>query len=143
MADVVRTQTIQDGDAVALLKFTNISDGTGENGVTKVAVEDLEVHSSTKKACTSVAIHRLWYSISGESGDAIGVDILWDATDDELAWNVTGCGYLDFRCCPLSNSFASGATGDIKFTTLGFVDASRYSIIMELRKNYDVFPPES
>ena len=35
MADAVTSQTIQDGQRKAVLKFTNISDGTGESAVTK------------------------------------------------------------------------------------------------------------
>ena len=38
MADTVTSQTIQDGEKKAILKFTNISDGTGESAVTKVDV---------------------------------------------------------------------------------------------------------
>ena len=34
MADAVATQTILDGPKYAVLKFTNISDGTGESAVT-------------------------------------------------------------------------------------------------------------
>ncbi len=36
MADLVTSQTIQDGAKVAILKFTNVSDGTGESGVVKL-----------------------------------------------------------------------------------------------------------
>ena len=36
MADTVASQTIQDGSKTAVLKFTNISDGTGESAVIKV-----------------------------------------------------------------------------------------------------------
>jgi hypothetical protein len=33
MADAITSQTIQDGERKAVLKFTNISDGTGETNV--------------------------------------------------------------------------------------------------------------
>ena len=36
MADTVTSQTIQDGERVAIMKFTNVSDGTGESAVKKV-----------------------------------------------------------------------------------------------------------
>ena len=36
MADTVTTQTIQDGDKIAIMKFTNVSDGTGESAVKKL-----------------------------------------------------------------------------------------------------------
>jgi len=38
MADAVTSQTIQDGDRIAVMKFTNISDGSGEAAVAKVDV---------------------------------------------------------------------------------------------------------
>ena len=38
MADAVATQTIFDGERMAIQKFTNISDGTGESKVLKVDV---------------------------------------------------------------------------------------------------------
>ena len=41
MADTVTSQTIQDGERVAILKFTNESDGTGEAAVKKVDVSAL------------------------------------------------------------------------------------------------------
>jgi hypothetical protein len=33
MADTVTSQTIQDGQRKAVMKFTNVSDGTGESAV--------------------------------------------------------------------------------------------------------------
>jgi hypothetical protein len=36
MADAVTSQTLADGQRTAVFKFTNISDGTGESGVTKL-----------------------------------------------------------------------------------------------------------
>ena len=41
MADAVTSQTIVDGQKTAVLKFTNISDGTGESAVAKVDVSAL------------------------------------------------------------------------------------------------------
>ena len=35
MADAVTSQTIQDGEKTAIMKFTNVSDGTGESAVKK------------------------------------------------------------------------------------------------------------
>ena len=36
MADVVTTQILENGQRFAIVKFTNVSDGTGETGVVKV-----------------------------------------------------------------------------------------------------------
>ena len=38
MADTVASQTIQDGERTAVLRFTSVSDGTGESNVAKVDV---------------------------------------------------------------------------------------------------------
>ena len=45
MADAVTSQTIIDGSKTAVLKFTNVSDGTGESAVTKVDVSALSNNS--------------------------------------------------------------------------------------------------
>ena len=58
MADAVTSQTIQDGERKAVLKFTNASDGTGESAVKKVDVSALE--SNTRgEACTAVTINKI------------------------------------------------------------------------------------
>ena len=36
MADAVASQTLLDGERIAIMKFTNSSDGTGETNVVKV-----------------------------------------------------------------------------------------------------------
>ena len=46
MADAVTSQTLVDGDKTAVLKFTNISDGSGESAVKKVDVSALATNSS-------------------------------------------------------------------------------------------------
>ena len=53
MADAVTSQTLIDRPAHAVLKFTNISDGTGESAVTKVDVSALE-SDQNGLACTGV-----------------------------------------------------------------------------------------
>ena len=58
MADTVTSQTIQDGERLAILKFTNESDGTGESSVKKVDVSALKADIKGR-ACSSVAIARI------------------------------------------------------------------------------------
>ena len=41
MADAVTSQTLSDGDRIAVMKFTNLSDGNGESSVEKVDVASL------------------------------------------------------------------------------------------------------
>ena len=64
MADTVTTQTLADGPKTAVLKLTNISDGSGESAVTKVDVSALQP-SADGDTCTRgdhrkdlVAVHR-------------------------------------------------------------------------------------
>ena len=133
MADTVTSQTIQDGEKTAILKFTNESDGTGEASVKKVDVSAL-ASNSAGKACTSVSISRIYWACRG-----MGVDLLFDATSNVLLTGLpadsTGDEYYDlFSGIP--NNAGSGKTGDILFTTVGHSSGDTYSIILVLNKNY-------
>ena len=133
MADAGTSQTLVDGPAHAVMKFTNISDGTGESAVTKVDVSALQT-SQNGDACTGVQIERIWWQCIG-----MKVQILWDATTDafciELGENQSGNhDYTIFG--GLVNNAGSGKTGDIKFTTVGHTSADTYTIILYLRKQY-------
>ena len=133
MADAVTSQTLQDGDKSVVMKFTNISDGSGEAAVKKVDVSALQAQSGSGAACTGVAIQCVWYECSG-----MAVDLLWDATTDVIAWTLSGYGYFDFRSAgPLTNNSASGKTGDIMFTTTGAGSGDRYSIMLKMGKSYE------
>ena len=133
MADTVTSQTIQDGEKTAILKFTNESDGTGEASVKKVDVSAL-ASNSAGKACSSVSISRIYWAWRG-----MGVDIEFDATTNVLAIPLpadsTGDEYYDlFTGIP--NNAGSGVTGDIDFTTVGHSNGDAYSIILVLTKNF-------
>jgi hypothetical protein len=131
MADAVTSQTIQDGDRIAVLKFTNISDGTGEAAVKKIDVSALSAESGTGKACAKVAIEQMWYDCSGMT-----VDILWDASTDVICWTLSGYGFYDWRQAgPLVNN-ASSPTGDVMFTTTGHTAGDRYTVMVAVRKSY-------
>ena len=133
MADTVTSQTIQDGERVAVLKFTNASDGTGESAVKKVDVSALTTNSAGE-SCTSVSIARIYWACVG-----MRVNIEFDATTNVLAMPLpadsTGDEYYDlFSGIP--NNAGSGVTGDIDFTTVGHSSGDAYSIILVLNKNY-------
>ena len=66
MADAVTSQTIQDGERVAVMRFTNVSDGGGESAVKKVDVSALNSNSAGV-ACSSVDIARVWWATVGMS----------------------------------------------------------------------------
>lgn len=133
MADAVTSQTIIDGPKNAVMKFTNVSDGSGESAVTKVDVSALS-NSANGDTCTGVVIERLWWQCIG-----MKVQILWDATSDqfciELGENQSGNhDYTVFGGLP--NNAGSGKTGDLNFTTVGASSADTYTIIMHMRKEF-------
>ena len=133
MADTVTSQTIQDGERVAVLAFTNVSDGTGESSVKKVDVSALTTNSKGE-SCTSVSIARIYWACVG-----MRVNIEFDASTNVLAMPLpadsTGDEYYDlFSGIP--NNAGSGKTGDIDFTTVGHSSGDAYSIILVLNKNY-------
>jgi|TARA_Y100000114_G_C11740988_1_gene318951 hypothetical protein len=133
MADTVTSQTIQDGERVAVLKFTNESDGTGESSVKKVDVSALTTNSKGE-SCTSVSIARIHWFCRG-----MGVDIEFDASTNVLAVTLapdsSGDEYFD-QFSGIPNNAGSGVTGDIDFTTVGHSSGDAYSIILVLNKNY-------
>ena len=133
MADTGASQTLADGPKTAVLKLTNISDGSGESAVTKVDVSALQP-SADGDTCTGVTIERIWWQCIG-----MKVQILWDATTDlfciELGENQSGDhDYTKFG--GLSNNAGSGKTGDVKFTTVGHTSGDTYTVILYLRKNF-------
>ena len=133
MADVVTSQTIQDGSRKAVLKFTNASDGTGESAVTKVDVSALSSNAAGE-SCSSVQINKIWWQCTGMS-----VKIEFDATTNVLAIGLSEDSngyhdYIDFSGIP--NNAGSGKTGDLAFTTVGHSSGDTYMIILELIKAY-------
>ena len=65
MADAVTSQTLVDNDRIAVMKFTNISDGSGESAVAKVDVSALNTHTKTGTSCSRVHLLRIWYMTIG------------------------------------------------------------------------------
>jgi hypothetical protein len=133
MADAVSSQTIQDGERKAVLKFTNVSDGTGESAVKKVDVSALGANLRGE-ACSSVAINKIWWQCVGMS-----VKIDFDATSNVLAIGLSpdSNGYHDYsNFSGIPNNAGSGKTGDLDFTTTGADSGDTYMIILELIKAY-------
>jgi len=133
MADAVTSQTIQDGQRNAVLKFTNISDGTGESAVVKVDVSALASNSSGT-ACTGVTVAKIWWQCVG-----MGVQLLFDATANVLVIGLSedSAGYHDYSdFTGIPNNAGSGKTGDILFTTIGASSTDTYTVILELVKEY-------
>lgn len=126
MADAVTSQTLVDGERNVVMKFTNVSDGTGEAAVLKVDV------SALNAAPSRVRLDWIMAQTSGMS-----VTILWDADTDVTAFVIgqdSDC-HLDFRCFGgIKNNAGTGITGDIKFTTTGHTAGDSYTILLGLAK---------
>lgn len=124
MVDTVASQTLLDGPRNAILKFTNSSDGTGESAVTKVDASALDGSPE------AVRITRIDALTNG-----MGVDILWDATTDVVAFTIPeDCDESFWFDQPIPNNSGVGATGDINFTTVGAANGDDYTIILHLKK---------
>lgn len=132
MADAVNSQTLFDGDSQAVMKFNNVSDGTGESAVLKVDVSALKANYLGKE-CTGVSIRKITAMINGMS-----VNVLWDAdTDVSAVVLAPGMYTLNFDdTAILGNNAGTGKTGDILFTTVGASSGDTYSIILEMIKTY-------
>tara|TARA_R100001163_G_scaffold25550_1_gene20970 strand:- start:267 stop:674 length:408 start_codon:yes stop_codon:yes gene_type:complete len=133
MADAVTSQTIIDGERNCVMKFTNVSDGTGESAVAKVDVSAL-ASNSAGTACSEVRVMRVSHAIVGMS-----VQLFLDATSNVLLMELaeSSNGHMDFRDFGgLPNNAGSGKTGDILLTTKGHSSGDTYSITLEMIKVY-------
>lgn len=133
MADAVTSQTILDGDRLAIFKFTNISDGTGEAAVTKIDVSTL-APDQYNKPCNGCKINKVWALTQGMS-----VRILWDA-DTDVPCIIIPENQMYQMCFDefggLSNNAGTGKTGDVLFTTGGAASGDTYTIVLEVIKTY-------
>ena len=133
MADAVASQTLLDGERMAIMKFTNLSDGTGENKVLKVDVSAL-TSSASGKACDGVTITKIHASTHG-----LEVQIYWDATTDVFCWCVpqNSTYTMDFeKFGGLTNNAGTGVTGDVLFSTADASAGDFYTIVLEMVKSY-------
>ena len=134
MADAVTSQTLVDGNQIAVFKFTNISDGSGESAVKKVDVSALATNVRGE-ACTRATIEKIWWQCNG-----MKVQLLFDATSNVIAIELgeNQSGYHDYTSFGgIINNSGSGKTGDILFTTVGHSSADSYTIILQVRKEYN------
>ena len=133
MADAVTSQTIIDGSRNCVMKFTNVSDGSGESAVVKVDVSALSPNAAGT-SCSEVRVMRITHAIVGMS-----VQLLLDATSNVLLCDLaeSSNGHLNFENFGgIPNNAGSGKTGDILFTTLGHSSGDTYSIVIEMVKIY-------
>jgi len=139
MTDTVTSQTIADvSGQKTTMKFTNLSDGSGETLVKKMDASALTymTENATKK------ISKLNWSINTQDPKG-AVEILW-AGSGTSALNATavvlsGRGVWDLRTD--GNEIPNNATleadtspaGDVLFSTRNFNNGDSYTIIVEVR----------
>ena len=140
MADVVTSQTLVDtAGTKTVMKFTNISDGSGETLVTKMDASALTF--MTEDATKSIA--KIYWSVNTTNGKS-GIELLWAGSGTSSA-NATigffsGRGFHDYFTA--GNAIPNNATltantapaGDILLSTKGFVAGDNYTIIVEVRQ---------
>jgi|TARA_B100000035_G_scaffold125701_1_gene106986 hypothetical protein len=139
MADVVTSQTIVDtAGTKTVMKFTNISDGSGETLVTKMDASELTFMTEDANR----TLGKIYWSVNTTNGKS-GVELLWAGSGDNAA-NATigffsGRGVHDYYTA--GNAIPNNATltantspaGDILLSTKGFVAGDNYTIILEIR----------
>lgn len=126
MADTVTTQVLHDGPRIAVLRFTNVSDGTGEAAVTKVDVSTLEGKFA------EVKIEKIKFATQG-----MAVRLLWDATADVKIIDLPSDEAKELDWCDIGgliNNAGDGKTGDINLTTIGHAAGDGYDVTLTLRK---------
>jgi len=139
MVDVVTSQTIVDTVGTKTgMKFTNISDGSGETLVTKMDASALNFMTEDAER----VLAKIYWSINTTNGKS-GVELLFAGSGTSAA-NATigffsGTGFHDYFTA--GNSIPNNATltantspaGDILLSTKGFVAGDNYTIILEIR----------
>jgi hypothetical protein len=133
MADAVTSQTLLDGERLAIMKFTNISDGTGETSVTKVNVSTLTA-SNSGKTCTGVTVTKITSVCHG-----MEVRMYWDAsTDVPFFLSTINTNYEnDFsNFGGITNNAGTGKNGNIVFSTSDASSGDTYTVVLEMVKSY-------
>jgi hypothetical protein len=133
MADAVTSQTLMDGERLAVMKFTNISDGTGETAVTKVNVSSLNPNN-WGKACTGVTVTKITSVCHG-----MEVRMYWDATTDvPFFLSTVNTNYEnDFSSFGgIANNAGTGKNGNIVFSTSDQTNGDTYTVVLEMVKSY-------
>ena len=122
-----------DGERMAIMKFTNISDGTGETAVTKVNVANL-APSGSGKPCTGVVVSKISSVCHG-----LEVRMYWDATTDvPFFLSTINTNYLnDFsNFGGITNNAGAGKNGNIVFSTADQSAGDTYTVVLEMIKTY-------
>jgi len=122
-----------DGERLAIMKFTNISDGTGETAVTKVTASSLAA-SGSGKACTGVIVNKITSVCHG-----MEVRMYWDAsTDVPFFLSTVNTNYMNnfADIGGITNNSGTGKNGNIAFSTSDQTAGDTYTVVLEMIKTY-------
>ena len=135
MADAVTSQLIENGPRWWAYSFTNESDGTGESGVVKVDGSSsgplgVTIGGVVLYPGAHIKIVEVEYDVKG-----MGLEIIWDATTPQNALVLSGYNRISYHkigglAAASAGTIITGATGKIKFTTVGAAAASGYTVYM-------------
>ncbi len=130
MADVVTSQTIVDTVGTkTVMKFTNISDGSGETLVTKMDASALNFMTEDAER----VLAKIYWSVNTTNGKS-GVELLWAGTTNATAVSLSGQGFWDLRADgnEITNN-ATSPTGDVLLSTRNFATGDNYTILVVFR----------
>lgn len=135
MADVVTSQILENGPRHLTMKFTCLSDATGETGVVKVDATasgpgGVVIQGQTLYPGTHLKVQEIDYDVH-----AMVLRIQWEATANVDMMVLGGFGVKSYRKSgPLQNPKTTGATGSIAFTTVGAAANSSYTVVLKMLK---------
>ena len=127
MADIVTTQVLVSNTRNLVVKLTNLSDGTGESLVTKIA------------ASSTFGVHaKLWtvdYDISNMT-----VQLFWKGTPNQPIGVFAGFATKGIDASRFGGIWnnATTPTGDLLLSTIGAAANSSYLMILEFRLGVQV-----
>jgi hypothetical protein len=134
MAVTATSQTLFDGDRVAIMKFyMTTTDTTGETNVVKVNPSTLNP-SNAGGACDAVSILKVTALTHG-----LEVQMNWVASTPVVIETIPqNTQYTqDFsKIGGLTNNAGTGKTGGISFTTLDQSAGDAYTVVLEMQKHY-------
>jgi len=131
MANVLTSQTILDGERLAIIKVTGFVDTT-ETAVVKIDVSTLNPQGAL--ACTGCILNRVWSQTHG-----CEIQMLWAATTPLMIITLPQNNnyFMDYSMFGgIPNNSGAGKTGDISFTTMDVGAGDAYSVVIEVIKTY-------
>lgn len=135
--DVTTAQTLLNSARHLVMRFTDVSDGTGETDVLKVdalsAANGWVIQGQTIVPATDLKIVKIRYACVG-----MGVRIRWQATAPADILALQGFGEMDFSDiggiqAPTQIALP-GVTGSILFSTIAAANGASYTVELFMTK---------